>query len=180
MPVRKSALPLSTVALAALSLAACGNVDSANLLFYQQQNVGLNIGVNPASQSANLNLGFDDQNYAIVPVAIEQDDGDYVPLGSKQPTSNCGEATDALSVLGQFELSSGVGKNGDDDTVDSSTLGVGLGKFFATGSAAATLSRGFMYKLAGSNKQNPIAGGAATKKAPEGRVDCRVPNPQSS
>jgi hypothetical protein len=164
MPVRKSALPLSTVALAALSLAACGNVDSANLLFYQQQNVGLNIGVNPASQSANLNLGFDDQNYAIVPVAVKQADGNYLLLKSKQPIqTSTGDIEDALSVLGQFGLKSGVGAkvtDADSDTdanaggegdgaPNGTAIGVGLHKFFATGGAARNLSHGYMDKLGG-------------------------------
>ncbi|WP_422021654.1 hypothetical protein [Pyruvatibacter mobilis] len=185
MPVRKTAVPFGVTArtalsvgalsLATLPLAGCGNVDSANLLFYQQQNVGLNIGVNPTTQSANLNLGFDDQNYAIVPVAVKQADGNYLTLKSEQPAEKTkGNHIDSLSVLGQFGLNSGVGANAQavktntesnadgakNDAQDGTNVGVALTKFFATGSAARNLSQGYMDKL----------GGFHAKEAPEKEV----------
>ncbi len=53
-------------------------------------------------------------------------------------TSTKGNDKDALSVLGQFTIDSNATKNG---------VGVGLGRFFATGSAASRLADGFAAKL---------------------------------
>lgn len=102
------------------------------LVFGQTHTVGLAIGASTADQGAELTLGYQDRNIAIIPVTVAQPGG-----ANTQVRSSAGEGfEDALSVLGQFEL-------------DSSARGpsVGLGKFFATGNAAKTLADGFQQKL---------------------------------
>ncbi len=119
-----------------LALAGCGNVDSAHLVFGQQNTVGLDISATAPEQGATLSLGFKDRNIAIIPVAVSNG-GTYERLGSTNMTDGS-DKNDAYSTLGQFDLATG--KNG--------TASVGLGKFFATGIAAQKLAEGFAKKLA--------------------------------
>ena len=120
-----------------LVVAGCGNVDSAHLVFGQQQTVGLEISATAPEQGASLTLGFSDRNIAIIPVAAKVGEDDYIRLGATNATTD-GDSNDAFSTIGQFELSTG--KDG--------TASVGLGKFFATGLAAQFLADGFKAKLA--------------------------------
>jgi len=123
-------------ALGTVVLAGCGNVDSAHLVFGQQNTVGLDISATAPEQGATLSLGFKDKNIAIIPVAVSNG-GSYERLGSTNKTDGSDE-NDAYSTLGQFDLATG--KNG--------AASVGLGKFFATGIAAQKLADGFAKMLA--------------------------------
>ncbi len=120
-----------------LVVAGCGNVESAHLIFGQQQTVGLEISATAPEQGASLTLGYSDRNIAIIPVAVKVGEDDFVRLGATNATTD-GDSNDAYSTLGQFEL--GTGGDG--------TVSVGLGKFFATGLAAQFLAQGFQAKLA--------------------------------
>lgn len=123
------------------ALAACGNVDSAHLVFGQQQSVGLDITTPSASSpGGSLSLGYKDKNIAVVPVAVKGDNDTYMRLGGANKTNGGKEdINDSYSTIGQFELNAG--ENGKPS--------VGLGKFFATGVAAQYLADGFRKKLAG-------------------------------
>lgn len=127
---------IAGMALAAGLLAGCGNVDGAHLVFGQKDVVGLGISASGPQQDAELTLGYNGKNIAVIPVAVEDNDGEYTKLES----TNQGNQ-DAYSTLGQFELNTG----GD------GTVSVGLGKFFATGTAAQVLAQGFNNKLSQSD-----------------------------
>ena len=102
------------------------------LVFGQSHTVGISISGSTADQGADLTIGYKDKDIAIVPVTISQKDG-----ANTQVKSSAGAGhEDALSVLGQFELSA-----------DAKQVEAGLGKFFATGIAAKTLADGFKAKL---------------------------------
>lgn len=113
-------------------LSGCASNQNMPLVFGQMQTVGVSIGVGTSDQGADFVLGYKDKNVAIIPVTLEIEDGKRAQI-----TSNQGNGfKDSLSVLGQFEVQS-----------DTSQGNVGLGKFFATGSAAKTLADGFKKKL---------------------------------
>lgn len=143
------------IALAAVALAGCANLESTNLIFGQQETVGLGISGSGPQQGADLTLGYKSTDIAVVPVATKTPDGQIL-LSAKNvndSTANSpgGEIDDAFSTLGQFELN--VAK--DPQTGEKIVPSVGLGKFFATGVAAQYLADGFRHKLAGSAKGTP-------------------------
>jgi len=123
-----------------LPLTACGQLDNSYLIFGQKTNVGLEVSGGVQDQGGSLNLGYKDQNIAIIPVArhFGANDTELMLLGSANNASETADSNDAYSVLGQFEISSEA----------DGTPSVGLGKFFATGIAAQNLSEGFQAKLA--------------------------------
>jgi|OpeIllAssembly_1097287.scaffolds.fasta_scaffold1291375_1 hypothetical protein len=123
---------------AAAAAAGCAVPGQTVLVFGQTQTVGLSIGGTVSDQGASFTLGYQDKNFAIVPATVAQANG-----SSSQVLSTVGKdgkgGSDALSVLGQFEVRS-----------STRTADVGLGKFFATGLAAQKLADGFSDQIAGS------------------------------
>lgn len=115
-------------------LTGCASTNNMPLIFGQSQTVGITIGGSSTDQGVEFTLGYKDKNFAIVPVTVKQSNGDSTQVRA-QATA---EHEDALSVLGQFEVSS-----------STNSANVGLGKFFATGVAAKTLADGFKVKLSG-------------------------------
>lgn len=145
MKAKAAVLAFAGPALTAV-LAGCGNVDGANLLFGQQQSVGLNMSASTTDQGTSLHLGFKDQDIAIVPVAVPNpspDAGNSMTVihgeSSSKDHDTGGRNLDALSVFGQFDLDAGGGTAGGGN--------VALGKFFATGVAATSLADGYKAKL---------------------------------
>ena len=138
--MNNAAVVISLIAL--MLLPGCSNLGGASLVFGQQQNVGITLAGSGPSQEAELTLGYKDKNIAVVPVAVKQGDGTYKEIGGGiGEGENGGSSSDAYSTLGQFELTTSNQASGPS---------VGLGKFFATGTAAQTLSQGFADKLKGS------------------------------
>ncbi len=125
---------LTLAMLAAAGASGCSTSGNTMLVFGQSQTVGITIGASATDQGADFTLGYRDKNFAIVPVTVRNADGSTTLVRSAFGTG----FDDALSVLGQFELST-----------SSKTADVGLGKFFATGSAAKTLADGFRDKIRG-------------------------------
>ena len=122
----------------AMAFAGCASPPGQTMLvFGQTQTVGLSIGGSVPDQGASFTLGYQDKNFAIVPATVPMVGG-----GSSQVLSSIGKdgegGSDALSVLGQFEVRS-----------STRTADVGLGKFFATGLAAQKLADGFSDQIAG-------------------------------
>lgn len=120
-------------------LGACtGDKVNGTLVFGQVQTLGIGISTAP---TPGLTLGYKDANIALIPVAGA--DGSmyggsqcaFAPEkdGDEDFQSICDE--DTLSVIGQFEVDADAQGN------------VGLGKFFATGHAANSISEGFKAKL---------------------------------
>jgi len=128
------------LATAATLLCACRS--SSVLVFGQSHMVGISVGTAPSQSTPELAVGYKDFDIAVVPVAILSKDGsvtkDTLRVNSAVASADRkdGYDTDALSVLGQFEVST---KAKDPE--------VGLGKFFATGLAAQKLADGFSCKL---------------------------------
>ncbi|EDM83546.1 hypothetical protein [Limnobacter sp. MED105] len=115
-------------------LSGCATTENMPLVFGQTQTVGITISGSATDQGAEFTLGYKDKNFAIVPVTVKQKDGSSTQVRAQATASH----EDALSVLGQFEVTSSTNNNN-----------VGLGKFFATGNAAKTLADGFSAKLSG-------------------------------
>ncbi|WPZ33109.1 hypothetical protein T8K17_17920 [Thalassobaculum sp. OXR-137] len=130
-----------TVVLAGFGLTGCGNMSGADLIFGQQESMGLSISASAPQQGGGLTLGYSSLDIAIVPVVIETASGNIVVKGETKTLDDRGESagglSDALSTIGQFEVETG------SDTV----LSAGLAKFFATGNAAQVLAQGFADKL---------------------------------
>jgi hypothetical protein len=115
-----------------LALSGCNTNANAPLVFLQAHTLG--ITANASSQATpELTLGFRDLDVAVVPTQ----DSNGNPIRSVQK----GQYKDALSVFGQFDTNTALG----------TSPGIGLGKFFATGTAAAHLAQGFQHKLCGAN-----------------------------
>lgn len=126
--------------------------DSLPLIFARTQTFGVSLSGSVPDQGAQLTLGFGDRNIAIVPTQT----GDGSPV-----RATIGDATDSLSVLGQFETS----------TKGDTSVAVGLGTFFATGQAASKLSDGFAAKMGyGANE-----GMAATDTAAAAHATAATP-----
>ena len=138
------------IILLGLTLGGCGNLEGANLIFGQKHTVGLTIAAATTDQSAELTLGYKDQNFAIVPVAVRNNDGSIEHITSISTGPQDQPFEDALSVLGQFELKAGTtGSAGSDAAASGTGPNVGLGKFFATGLAARKLAQGFADEMCG-------------------------------
>ena len=133
-----SAIPKRMVMMAVgLALAGCSPVANPPLLFGQTHTVGIAVHGSTTTQGADLTVGYRDFDIAIVPVtATNAATGEVVPIRSNVRGVDGGVGTNALSVLGQFDV-----------RAESAAPGVGLGKFFATGLAADKLADGFSEKL---------------------------------
>jgi hypothetical protein len=127
----------------AVALGGCANPVDPPLIFVQTESAGINIGGSTVDQTFNFTIGYDGRDYALMPAVYEHEAGKKQQVTSNLP----GEfgAVDALSVLGNFSLNAGTGE-GQAAALKPSA---GLGKFFATGSAAILLADGFRRKLAG-------------------------------
>lgn len=132
---------ISIAALSCLILAACGKNEGADLIFGQQESVGLTISGSAPQQGGGLNLGYSSLDIAVVPVVVETPDGARVVKGETKSLDDHGNSagglSDALSTIGQFDL----------DTGTAGTVSAGLQKFFATGNAAQILAQGFADKM---------------------------------
>ena len=104
------------------------------LMFGETISFGVSIAGSAGEQGVDVTLGFKTRDIAIVPVAVETKEGTIEKLTASIVDGN----TDAFSVIGQF-----------DSKTDGGTGEIGLGKFFATGSAAQVLADGFRAKLSG-------------------------------
>lgn len=143
-----------TAALAA-GVAGCSSPPGQTMLvFGQTQTVGISIGGSVPDQGASFTLGYQDRNFAIVPATVAQAGGTATQvLSTVAPDGEGGlGSTDALSVLGQFEVRS-----------DTRAANVGLGKFFATGLAAQKLADGFSEQIAGKAAAPAAAASAPTR-----------------
>ena len=114
---------------AMLMLPACASKeDQPLLIFARTQNLGVNMAANVPEQGASMSVGFNDRNFAAVPVTTRSGQD----IRSKSAAGNA----DALSVLGQFAMKA-----------NQENKSVGLGTFFSTGTAASKLGDGFAAEL---------------------------------
>lgn len=147
-----------------LFLTGCNTSYDLPLVFLQTTTVGISAGTPAAGSPPDLSLGYRDVDVAVVPVVAAGQQvrgqspgpagggGVNGPLDSRMllaatgPSAGNGpEYSDALSVLGQFSVTTGQSNNqqGQNQQLPS----VGLGKFFATGLAARQLAYGFGCQL---------------------------------
>ncbi len=113
------------------SLCGCATDSNMPLLFGQTHTLGITISSGATSQGGEFTLGYKDADIAVVPVTVKQENGSSTLVKSTVEGSQ-----DAMSVLGQFQVSTATTSND-----------VGLGTFFATGIAAQQLATGFKHKL---------------------------------
>jgi hypothetical protein len=146
--------------LAALTLAGCATELPKNmpLVFGESITVGIGVGATTADQGMDFTLGFKSRDVAIIPVVAYDQAGAPQRLNaenredskSDKSTQSDGKTTvdtarpersteskDAFSVLGVFST----------DT-SATTKTTGIGKFFATGTAAQRIADGFSQCLA--------------------------------
>jgi len=165
-------LSLFMLAAAAISLCACRS--SSVLVFGQSHTVGISIGTAPSQSTPELSVGYKDLDIAVVPVAILSNDGavtkDTMRVNSAVASIDRADGfdTDALSVLGQFEVST-----------KAKEPEVGLGKFFATGLAAQKLADGFSCKLSALDKC-PQESTRQRKSQPQKTSDPQTPPPTAA
>jgi hypothetical protein len=115
-----------------LALAGCADPLNPPLMFGQTESLGVVVSGSTAGQSGEFTVGYRELDFALVPVVIRQADGNYTQI---RATAGDG-FQDSLSVLGQF--SANASGSGPD---------VGLGSFFATGTAAQKLADGFAARM---------------------------------
>ena len=125
--------------LAAGTLGCATTSGTPPLIFGQAHIVGISIGAGTSGQAGDFTLGYKSYDLAVVPVIATSMDGTSTQIDS---TSGNGSEVDALSVLGQFNVSAGNNKG-------ASTT---LGEFFSTGTAAQALAVGFGAHLCYSGK----------------------------
>ena len=138
----------------AMLAGGCASNRDAPLIFVQSNTAGISMGASAADQGADFVLGYKGSDFAIVPVAVVQNNGN-----SAQIKAEAGPGySDALSVFGQFQV---------DSNANAKAPKVGLGKFFATGQAARRLTEGYAAKLG----DRPSVTGANASG------DCKALNP---
>ncbi len=125
----------SQALIASAALSGCANSDGLPLIFVDTNTVGLTIAGAATEYGGELTLGYKSKSFAIVPVTIRNKDGSVTLVTSAAKDAE-GGGDNALSVFGQFNLDAEAAK-----------VGVGLGRFFATGLAADKLADGFKEKL---------------------------------
>lgn len=174
MTPNKAIAALAGLTLAGLGLSACGNIDGADLIFGQQESVGLTISGSAPQQGGGLNLGYHSLDIAIVPVVVETPSGPIVLKGETKSLDDNGESagglSDALSTIGQFDLESGA----------DGMVSVGLQKFFATGNAAQILAQGFAGKMSAAAAPPASSGPAPSAPAPSVLPGSAPPAPAPS
>ncbi len=118
-------------------LAGCSLGPNPPLIFGQIQSVGFTINGSTTQQGGELTVGYRDFDVAIIPATTAQSGGAVTQV---QGTVTDGKATstDALSVLGQFQVNA-----------QAASPQTSFGKFFATGLAAQKLADGFKAQLGG-------------------------------
>ena len=132
-----------SVAAASLVLAGCATpTGPLPLVFGESLTFGVSIGTSTADQGVDMTLGFKSRDIAVVPVISA--DGKSIESVVEGKTG--GKTTDSYSVLGQFN-----------NTTEGTGAKVGLGKFFATGTAAAVLADGFAKSMGSDSEQSAQA-----------------------
>ena len=130
MPIDMYIKCASTSLLVFVGLAAC-RPDDRTITFAQVEILGIHTSTGTGTPAAaEATLGYRGINYATVPVVtkVKGPDGKEADATTK---STEGQKTDALSVFGHFDASTGLPGSG-----------TSIGKYFATGVAAQTLADG--------------------------------------
>ncbi len=126
-------------------VAGCA-VKQAPLIFASYSDVGIKASAEPQIGGAKFQMGYHDGSLAVVPVAVEDGDGQVTAIGSeaigKDDNGNDSTHKDAYSVVAQFDAAVNGGGN-------PAMGGINLGKTVATGAAAKVIADGIYYKLAG-------------------------------
>lgn len=136
------------ISLGTTTLVACATTGTAPLIFGQVHVVGISLNTGTSGQAGDFTLGYKSYDLAVVPVSAAGTDGETTQIDS---TAGNG-GVDALSVLGQFNVSTGASSSGT----------TALGEFFSTGTAAQVLAIGFATNLCNSGNQK----GSETTKSP--------------
>jgi hypothetical protein len=107
----------------------------APLLFLRTDVVGIDIGGSLAQQGLQFNLGYSNRNIALIPTHATGSGGRVFKITGGKGSQDASD--DALSVLGQFRANT-----------QTTRLGYGLDRYFATGVAARNLGDGIAAAIA--------------------------------
>ena len=128
-------LALATMCTVAILAAGCATNGEAPLLFAASNIYGVSIGGNVADTGGEFVVGHKGADFAVIPVSAIQPGGGEELVGAADRASLY---KDSYSVIGQFGGSATKTKKG---------ANAGLGKFFATGTAAQNIAQGFAKKM---------------------------------
>jgi len=109
----------------------------APLLFLRADSVGIDIGGSLAEQGLQFNLGYTNRNLALIPVYATAAGQKVVRVAASAGGDAEGGPADAMSVLGQFKVNT-----------ETTQLGLGLERYFATGVAARNLGNSIKAAIA--------------------------------
>ena len=108
------------------------------MLFLRNDVVGFDIGGSLAQQGLQFNLGVTNRNLALIPVYAAGANGQVVRItGGGADGQGANPSRDAMSVLGQFKMNT-----------ETTRLGFGLDRYFATGVAARNLGESMQAAIA--------------------------------
>ncbi len=149
--------PAQAVQTAATTATATDRPYQAPLLFLRTDSVGIDIGGSLAEQGLQFNLGYTNRNLALIPVYATAAGQKIVRVAASAGGDAEGRPADAMSVLGQFKVNT-----------ETTQLGLGLERYFATGVAARNLGNSIKAAIARIPTDNPppAVALAATTPAP--------------
>ncbi|CAN7713480.1 hypothetical protein LJR290_005979 [Variovorax sp. LjRoot290] len=100
------------------------------LLFLRTDVVGIDIGGSLAQQGLQFSLGYNNRNLALIPVYAQGAGKKVVRITGRTEADDGEPSLDVLSVMGQFKTNT-----------QTTRLGFGLDRYFATGVAARNLGQ---------------------------------------
>jgi hypothetical protein len=121
-------------------LSGCAGQQVPPLFFGEFVTMGINVGAGPASEGLDFTLGYKDRNLAIIPVSAINTNGQTQEIVAWNQEGDRKNFRDALSVFGQFKSQGEETSNADQAKPKRR---IALGRFFATGLAASSISAGY-------------------------------------
>jgi hypothetical protein len=129
--------PVTTVQATASTQSTADSPYQAPLLFLRSDVVGIDIGGSLAEQGLQFDLGYTNRNLALIPVYAAGAGGKVVRIAGGSDGAASDRSNDAMSVLGQFKVNT-----------ETTRLGLGLGRYFATGVAARNMGESISAAIA--------------------------------
>lgn len=147
--------PVTTVQATASTQSTASSPYQAPLLFLRSDVVGIDIGGSLAEQGLQFDLGYTNRNLALIPVYAAGAGGKVVRIAGASDGAASDRSNDAMSVLGQFKVNT-----------ETTRLGLGLGRYFATGVAARNMGESISAAIAKIPSETPESVAALVARAP--------------